>query len=319
MVELIVRRLVLGAVTVWLVSVLIFFGMEALPGDACTAYLERDAQGTLLDNCRAGLGLDRPAVTRYLDWAGNALQGNLGVSVDGVTPITGEVTLRVKNSLLLAAGALCAGVPLAIILGVVAGLWRDRWIDLVVSGLAIFAMTIPEFVTATILVLIFSIWLGWLPAVVLTPADAPALEFFPEFVPAAIVLVFVMVAHIMRMVRSSVIDVMASDFVQMARLKGVPYWRIVFRHALPSALLPAINVVALTVAWLMGGVVVVEVVFNYPGLGRMMIDAISARDLPVVQAITLLVAAAYVVVNLAADMATILLNPRLRTQGGRMT
>ncbi|MEL6172079.1 MAG: ABC transporter permease, partial [Pseudomonadota bacterium] len=218
---------------------------------------------------------------------------------------------------LLAAGALSVGVPLAVFLGVIAGLWRDRLTDIFISTAAIFAMTIPEFVSATILVLVFSIWLGWLPAVVLTPADAPALEFFPEFVPATIVLTLVMVAHIMRMVRSSVIEVMAGEFVQMATLKGVPYWRIVMRHALPSALLPAINVVALTVAWLLGGVVVVEVVFNYPGLGRMMIDAISDRDLPVVQAITLLVAATYVIINLAADLAAILLNPRLRTQLGR--
>ena len=151
----------------------------------------------------------------------------------------------------------------------------------------------------------------------LTPADAPALEFFPEFILAAVVLTMVMIAHIMRMVRSSVIEVMASDYVQMATLKGVPYWQIVFRHALPNALLPAINVVALTVAWLLGGVVVVEVVFNYPGLGRMMIDAISDRDLPVVQALAMIVAATYVGVNLAADMLTIILNPRLRTLSQR--
>ena len=317
MLELIVKRLALGAVTVWLVSVVIFAGIEALPGDACTAYLERDAQGKLLENCRQSLGLDRPAVTRYLDWAGAALRGDFGVSVDGETRITAEVALRVKNSILLAAGALAVGVPLAIFLGVFAGLYRDRPADIVVSTLAILAMTIPEFVAATVLVLVFAIWLGWLPAVVLTPADAAALDLFPEFVPAAIVLTMVMVAHIMRMVRSSVIEVMASDFVQMAHLKGVPYWRIVFRHALPSALLPAINVVALTVAWLLGGVVVVEVVFNYPGLGRMMIDAISDRNLPVIQAITLLVAVTYVGVNLAADILSILLNPRLRTRLGR--
>ncbi len=318
MVNLILKRLSLGLVTLWLVSVIIFIGIEILPGDACTAYLERDAQGQLLENCRAAQGLDKPAVTRYVDWAVAAIQGDFGVSVDGETRITSEVALRVKNSILLAAGALSVGVPLAVFLGVIAGLWRDRFPDLFVSTVAIFAMTIPEFVTATILVLVFSIWLGWLPAVVLTPADAPALDFFPEFVPASIVLTFVMVAHIMRMVRTSVIDVMASDFVQMAQLKGVPYWRIVFRHALPSALLPAINVVALTVAWLLGGVVVVEVVFNYPGLGRMMIDAISDRNLPVIQAITLLVAATYVGINLVADLLTILLNPRQRSQLGRM-
>ncbi|WP_338550640.1 ABC transporter permease [Roseovarius phycicola] len=318
MVNLILKRLSLGLVTLWLVSVIIFIGIEILPGDACTAYLERDAQGQLLENCRAAQGLDKPAVTRYVDWAVAAIQGDFGVSVDGETRITSEVALRVKNSILLAAGALSVGVPMAVFLGVIAGLWRDRFPDLFVSTVAIFAMTIPEFVTATILVLVFSIWLGWLPAVVLTPADAPALDFFPEFVPASIVLTFVMVAHIMRMVRSSVIEVMASDFVQMAQLKGVPYWRIVFRHALPSALLPAINVVALTVAWLLGGVVVVEVVFNYPGLGRMMIDAISDRNLPVIQAITLLVAATYVGINLVADLLTILLNPRQRSQLGRM-
>jgi peptide/nickel transport system permease protein len=313
MIGLLVRRLALGFVTVWLVSVIIFAGVEILPGDACTVVLERDAQGEVLENCRKKLGLDRPAVERYVEWAAGAARGDFGLSADGQTKISSEVALRVKNSILLAAGALSVGVPIAIFLGVIAGLTRDRFVDIFVSTAAIFAMTIPEFVAATILVLIFSIWLGWLPAVVLTPADAPALSFFPEFVPAVIVLTMVMVAHIMRMVRSSVIEVMASEFVQMATLKGVPYWRIVFRHALPSALLPAINVVALTVAWLLGGVVVVEVVFNYPGIGRMTIDAISDRDLPIIQALVMLIAATYVLVNLVADLMSMLLNPRLRT------
>ena len=313
MINLLLRRLALGVVTVWLVSVIIFAGMEVLPGDACTVVLERDAQGEVLENCRKNLGLDKPALQRYLDWAAGAARGDFGLSADGTTKISTEVALRVKNSILLAAGALSVGVPLAIFLGVIAGLARDRFPDIFVSTLAIFAMTIPEFVTATILVLIFSIWLGLLPAVVLTPADAPALAFWPEFIPAVIVLIMVMVAHIMRMVRSSVIEVMASEYVQMATLKGVPYWRIVFRHALPNALLPAINVVARTVAWLLGGVVVVEVVFNYPGIGRMMIDAISDRDLPIIQALVMLIAATYVLVNLVADLASMLLNPRLRT------
>lgn len=314
MFELLLRRLALGFITIWIVSVVVFAGVEMLPGDACTVVLERDAQDEeLLASCREELDLNRPAAKRYFDWATGVVQGDFGMSAGSKESIAAKVALRVKNSILLASGALSIGVPLAIFLGVVAGLWRDRFVDIFVSTSAIFAMTIPEFVSATILVLIFSFWLGWLPAVVLTPADAPALEFFPEFVPASIVLTMVMVAHIMRMVRSSVIEVMAGDFVQMAALKGVPYWQIVFRHALPSALLPAINVVALTVAWLLGGVVVVEVVFNYPGLGRMMIDAISDRDLPVIQAIVMLVAATYVGVNLLADLLTMLLNPRLRT------
>ena len=241
------------------------------------------------------------------------MTGDLGLAVDGKTKISSIVGDRLQNSLLLALCAMGIGVPLALMLGVITGLWRDRMPDLIASTLAIFAMTIPEFVSATLLILIFSIWLGWLPGIVLTSASAPAAEFFPEILLPVIVLSLVMCAHIMRMVRSSVIEVMAGDYIQMATLKGVPYWPMVFRHALPNALLPAINVVALTIAWLLGGVVVIEVVFNYPGLGRLMIDSISDRDLPVVQSIALIVASVYVCVNLAADLLTMLANPKLRT------
>jgi peptide/nickel transport system permease protein len=303
----------LGATTVVIVSMIIFAGVEMLPGDACTAFLEREAQGKLLENCREAQGLNRPAVERYVDWASGAVRGDLGVSANGQKSIAELVGDRLANSLLLAACSLALGVPLAIFLGVVTGLWRDRPVDLILSTLTIFAMTIPEFVSATVLILVFSVWLGWLPGIVLTSASAPAAEFFPEIMLPVLVLTMVMTAHILRMVRSSVIEVMAGDYIQMATLKGVPYWRIVFRHALPNALLPAINVVALTIAWLLGGVVVIEVVFNYPGLGRMMIDAISDRDLPVVQAIALIVATVYVCVNLSADILTMFANPRLRT------
>ena len=317
MLRLILRRLALGLVTVVIVSGIIFAGVEVLPGDACTAFLEREAEGKRLENCRRDLGLDRGAITRYLEWAAGAVRGDLGVSANGSRKIADIVGDRLKNSLLLALLALGAGVPSAILLGVVTALWRDRLVDLSVSTLAIMAMTIPEFVSATVLILVFSIWLGWIPGIVLTPADAPASEFFPAIILPVVVLAMVMTAHILRMVRSSVIEVLASDYVQMATLKGVPYVRIVFRHVLPNALLPAINVVALTIAWLLGGVVVIEVVFNYPGLGRMMIDAISDRDLPVVQAIALIVATVYVGVNLSADLLTMIANPRLRTMHTR--
>jgi len=313
MLRMLLRRCVLGAVTVAIVSAIIFLGVELLPGDACTAFLERDAKGQMLENCRKDFGLDRPALTRYFEWAGNALQGDLGMSASGRKSIAELVGHRMKNSLLLAAVSLSVGVPMAIFLGVITGLWRDRPIDLFFSTAAILAMTIPEFVSATVLILIFSVWLGWLPGIVVTSASAPASEFFPEILLPVFDLAMVMMAHILRMVRSSVIEVMAGDYIQMATLKGVPYWRIVFSHALPNALLPAINVVALTIAWLLGGVVVIEVVFNYPGLGRMMIDAISDRDLPVVQAIALIVASVYVGVNLTADILTMVANPRLRT------
>ena len=313
MLRMLLRRCVLGAVTVAIVSAIIFLGVELLPGDACTAFLERDAKGQMLENCRKDFGLDRPALTRYFEWAGNALQGDLGMSASGRKSIAELVGHRMKNSLLLAAVSLSVGVPMAIFLGVITGLWRDRPIDLFFSTAAILAMTIPELVSATVLILIFSVWPGWLPGIVVTSASAPASEFFPEILLPVFVLAMVMMAHILRMVRSSVIEVMAGDYIQMATLKGVPYWRIVFSHALPNALLPAINVVALTIAWLLGGVVVIEVVFNYPGLGRMMIDAISDRDLPVVQAIALIVASVYVGVNLTADILTMVANPRLRT------
>ena len=304
----------MGVITVFLVSVIIFAGVEVLPGDACTTYLERDARGPLLEACRERLGLNDPSIERYFKWVRNALVGDFGVSANGVQTISELVGDRLSNSLLLAAAAIVTGVPMAIVLGAITGLWRDKPLDLIVSTTAIFAMTVPEFVTATVLILIFSVWLGWLPGIVLTPPGAPVSEFFPEILLPVIVLAMVMTAHILRMVRSSVIEVMGGEYVQMATLKGVPYWQIVFRHALPNALLPAINVVALTIAWLLGGVVVIEVVFNYPGLGRMMVDSIADQDLPTVQVIALLVATAYVGVNLTADLLTLIANPRLRTQ-----
>jgi peptide/nickel transport system permease protein len=310
---MLLRRLSLGLITVILVSIIIFTGVEFLPGDACTAFLEREAQGKLLENCRRDLDLNRPAIDRYIDWASSAMVGDLGVSVNGQQSIAELVGNRMNNSLLLAFCALLVGVPLAIFLGVITALWRDKPIDLFFSTAAIFAMTIPEFVSSTVLILVFSVWLGWLPGIVLTSANASAAEFFPEIILPVIVVAMVMTAHILRMVRTSVIDVLASDYVRMATLKGVPYWQIVFHHVLPNALLPAINVVALTIAWLLGGVVVIEVVFNYPGLGRMMIDSISDRDLPVVQAIALILATVYVSVNLTADLLTMIANPRLRT------
>jgi peptide/nickel transport system permease protein len=313
MLRLILRRLALGLVTIALVSLIIFAGVEALPGDACTAFLQQDAVGDTLRICREKLGLTTPAFRRYLAWAFGAVRGDLGTSLDGGRTIASIVGDRLKNTLLLAASAIAFGVPLALFLGILTALRRDKATDLFLSTAAIMAMTIPEFVSATVLIFIFSIWLGWLPGIVMASANAPASAFFPEIVLPVVVLTMVMTAHILRTVRSSMIEVMGSDYVQMATLKGVPYWQVIFSHVLPNALLPAINVVALTIAWLLGGVVVIEKVFNYPGLGRLMVDAISERNLPLVQAIALILAAIYVGVNLAADLLALILNPRLRT------
>jgi peptide/nickel transport system permease protein len=313
MFRIIARRLALGLLTLVLVSGIVFVAVEALPGDACTAYLGRMAQGTRLANCRRDFGLERPALTRYVDWVAAAVQGDLGVSLKRNKPISDIIGTRLRNTIILGLGATIIGVPIAVLLGIIAGLWRDRRVDLWISTTAIFAMTIPEFVSATVLILVFSVWFGWFPGIVTTPPNAPLLEFLPDIFLPIVALALVMTAHILRMVRTSVIEVMASDYVQMARLKGVPYWRMVFRHVLPNALLPTINLVALTIAWLLGGVVVIEVVFNYPGLGRLTIDAISDRDLAMVQAIALILAAIYVGLNLLADLLTLVANPRLRT------
>ena len=313
MLRMILRRLMLGAITVGLVSLIIFSAVEMLPGDACTALLQQDAQGQRLANCRKELGLERPAYVRYAHWAGGAVRGDFGMSAHGDKRISDMVADRFKNSMLLGICALAVGLPLAFVMGIFAALRRDRRLDLVLSALAIAAMTIPEFVSATMLILVFSGWLGWLPGIILTSANAPISAFFPGIILPVAVLAMVMTAHILRTVRSSVIEVLDSDYVRMATLKGVPYRSMVLRHVLPNALLPAINVVALTVAWLLGGVVVIETVFNYPGLGRLMVSAISDRDLALVQAIALIVASVYVLVNLSADLMTLLANPRLRT------
>ena len=317
MLKLILRRVALGALTIVLVSLIIFGAIEALPGDACPAVLQQAARGETLLNCQKELGLDRPATTRDAEWISGSLRGDFGMNAHRTKRISEMVGDRVLNSLLLGVCALAVGLPVAFLFGILAALRRDRALDLSVSSIAIAAMTIPEFVSATVLILVFSGWLGWLPGIVTTSASAPIKDFFPEIILPVVVLSMVMTAHILRTVRSSMLEVLDSDYVRMATLKGVPYRRMILVHVLPNALLPAINVVALTVAWLLGGVVVIETVFNYPGLGRLMVSAISDRDLALVQTVALIVASVYVIVNLSADVLTLLANPRLRTAATR--
>jgi peptide/nickel transport system permease protein len=313
MLRLILNRVFWGLVTLAGVAIFIFAAVETLPGDTCTAYLGRAAQGTRLENCRRDFGLERPAVERFAEWAGGMMRGDLGYSMKRHKPIADVVLPRLRNTALLAFAAALVGIPAAIALGVIAGLWRDRPPDVIVSTTAIVAMTLPEFVSSTLLILIFSAWLGWSSGIVTANVNAPIADLLPALPMPVIALALIMTAHILRMVRTSVIDVMASEYVQMARLRGMPYRRMVWRYVLPNALLPTINLVALTIAWLLGGVVVIEVVFNYPGIGRLSVDAVSDRDLPTVQCIALIMSAIYIVANLAADLLSLLLNPRLRT------
>ena len=313
MIFLIFKRILLGLITLFIVSLITFAGVEVLPGDACTTYLEREAYGAALEACYQRLGLNVPAYERYLSWAYGVIQGDFGYSLSGEMKINDVLGPRVKNSMVLASASILIGIPIALLLGIITALWRDKLPDIVISTVTIFSMTIPEFISATLLILIVAIWLEWLPGIVIVPTGASISELLPNIILPVIAISMIMTAHMARMVRSSVIQVMASDYVQMAILKGVPYWKMVFKHVLPNALLPAINVVALTIAWLLGGVVVTEVVFNYPGLGRLVIESISNRDLPVVQALALILASIYVSINLIADLMTLMLNPRLKT------
>jgi peptide/nickel transport system permease protein len=313
LIRLVLQRLGAALVTLLIVCVAVFGAVELLPGDACTAFLGRDAKGGILEKCRLERGLDRPALERFGEWASGMLRGDLGNSMNRNKPIEEVVGWRLRNTVILAVTASLVGIPLALFLGVVAGLKRDRPIDIALSSIALFAMTIPEFVSATFLILVFSIGLGWTSGVVTVGYKAPALDLVASTVLPTVALALILVAHILRMVRSSVIEVMESDFVLMARLKGVPYRRIVWRHVLPNSLLPTINVIGLTVAWLLGGMVVIETVFNYPGLGRLAVDAVADRDLPLIQAIALILSGIYILTNLACDLVSLMLNPKLRT------
>jgi peptide/nickel transport system permease protein len=316
MAVLIIRRLFLALVTLFIVSLIVFIGVEALPGDTATAYLGQAATPESLEALREEFGLNAPAHIRYLNWLGDALKGDLGTSMARRKPVSELIGNRFRNTVVLAAAASIVGIPLAIVLGVIAGLTRDKWPDILVSLVAIIGMTLPGFVAATLLIFIFAIRLEWFPAITMVSTDAAIGELLPNIVLPVITLTVIMVAHILRLVRTNMIDVMVSDYVQMARLKGVPAMQIVFRHALPNAMLPTINIVALTIAWLLGGVAIIETVFNYPGIGTLMINAISDRDLPLVQAIAIILSAIYIAVNLIADLLTLVLNPRLRTARG---
>ncbi len=315
MVSLIFRRLGFAGFTVAFVSLIMFAAVEALPGNVCTSFLQRFAQGARLERCIEQQGLNKPALERYAAWVGGAVQGDFGYSMKRRKPISELIGDRFANTALLGGLAALLAIPFAILLGIAAGVRRDKPLDLSLSGFAMLAMTIPEFVTATALIYVFAISLQWFPAVTIMRSGMGFWDMLPNIVLPVLVLSAVLIAHIMRMVRASVIDVMASDYVQMAQLKGVPRRQLIRRHVVPNALIPALNVIALTIAWLLAGVVVVEKVFNYPGLGTLMIQAIHDRDLPLVQAIALIFSVIYVGVNLLADLAALVLDPRLRRKG----
>lgn len=313
MILLIIRRLFLALVTLFIISLIIFIGIEVLPGDMATAYLGQRETPESLKALREEFGLNDPAYERYLNWLGDALRGDLGTSYARRQAVSDMIGYRLRNTVVLSVMASLVGIPFAVVLGVIAGLTREKWPDTIISLIAIIGMTLPGFVTATILIFIFALRLEWFPAITLIATDAPVSELLPNIVLPIITLTIIMVAHILRLVRTNMIDVMVSDYVQMARLKGVPALKIVFKHALPNAMLPTINIIALTITWLIGGVAIIETVFNYPGIGKLMINAIADRDFALVQGIGMVLACVVIAVNLIADLLSLVLNPRLRT------
>ena len=304
------RRLLLGLLTLFIISVVIFGATELLPGDLARELLGQSATEETLAALREQLGLNDPAPLRYWNWLTDVLQGDLGVSMATQKPISELVGTRLGNTLFLALYAAALSVPLSLLLGGLAALWRNSVFDRASNALALTAISFPEFFVAYILVL----WLaqtGLFPSMVRITGATTTLDLlYMSFLPA-LTLTLVVTAHMMRMTRAAIINLLASPYIEMARLKGLSPMRVVLLHAVPNALAPIINVVALNLAYLITGVVVVEVVFVYPGLGQLMIDAVTNRDIAVVQAIALIFAAAYVLLNLLADILSTITNPRL--------
>jgi peptide/nickel transport system permease protein len=311
--RLLARRLLLAVLTVWLASLLVFVALQALPGNLATQILGQNATPRAVAALDAQLHLDRPAWQRYVSWLGGAIHDDFGRSLATGQPAVSMVGHALRNTSLLALIVIVCGITLSLVLGVLAALFRDRWPDLLISGVSLAGMSVPEFTVATLLVLLFAIRYALFPAVVTAGSSATLGQLLPDLWLPAAALTIVMAAYIVRMMRTSVIDVLSSEYVTMARLKGLPAHRVLLRHALPSALLPTLNVIAINIAWLVGGVVVVENVFNYPGLGMLMLQAVHNRDLPVLQLIAVTGSVVYTAVNLLADLAALALNPRLRT------
>ncbi|WIE70446.1 ABC transporter permease [Curtobacterium sp. MCJR17_020] len=314
---LVLRRVGIAVLTVVLASLFVFLAVQALPGDVAQQLLGQNATPDAVKQLRETLGLDQNVWLRYLQWLGGAVHGDFGTSLVSGEAVAPTLFTAFRNSMLIAVPAMLVGVTVSLTLGVLAGVRRGRPSDKVISIVSLVVMSVPEFMVATVLVLLFAIGLPIFPAVVLRGSDATVGELLPTIWLPIIVLTLAMAAYIVRTARSSTIDVMASEFVTTAELKGLTMRRVVWKHAVPSALLPTLNVVALNVAWLLGGVVVVENVFNYPGMGKLMLESVFNRDLPTIEAIALLSAVIYVVCNLAADLVALALDPKLRTRQRR--
>ena len=312
MLRLIATRFALGILTLLAVSALIFICTQILPGDVASAVLGNTATAESLKVFRAELGLDKPAYVRYFIWLFGVLHGDFGKALTNGLTITDQLAPRFANTLFLAAYAAIIAVPLAVGLGILSAIREGRLTDRLANILTLIAISVPEFFVAYILIIVFAIQLGWFPSLATVDADMGfGTRVYTAFLPA-LTLTLVVMAHMLRMTRNSVLSIMSTPYIEMAFLKGLSRSRVVSRHALPNALGPIVSVVALNLAYLVVGVVVVENVFVYPGVGQYMVDAVAKRDVPVIQACGLVFAGVFVTLNTIADMLAILSNPRLR-------
>lgn len=313
MTRFIIRRLFLLVVTLLITSLLIFLLTQLLPGDIARLILGRDASAEAVARLRADLGLDEPITVQYLDWLTGFIMGDWGNSFASGSPaIRPWVLERLGNSLYLAGLTLLIAIPISIALGVVAALRENTWIDNVISLFSLSVVGLPEFVTGLVLINVFALGLGWFPASALVASDDTFGERLYQLILPSLTASFVLLAYIARLTRAGVIEELKKPYVRTATLKGLPYRTIIFKHVLRNALLPTITVIAISVGWLIGGLVVIENVFSYPGLGRLMVTAVERKDIPLMQAIVMVIVFFFALANLLADLLYALLNPRVR-------
>lgn len=312
MVRLILKRIGAASVTLLLVSIVVFMITGLLPGDAAQELLGQSATPEAVAALRAELGLDKPAHVRYLDWLFGLLTGEPGLSLANNMPVSELIANRLPRSLLLAAATAAIAIPLALTIGIVSAMNAGKRLDRALNVATLSMVAVPEFLVATIAVLIFAVKLHWLSALSYAPPDAGLGEFLRAYAMPVMTLCFVIVAQMARMTRAAVIDQLNQSYVEMAVLKGARPMRVVLRHALPNAIGPIANAMALSLSYLLGGVIIVEVIFNYPGIASLMVDAVTNRDMPLLQACAMIFCFAYLVLVLLADVAAIVSNPRLR-------
>lgn len=312
MFRLIAQRLLLGIVTLWVISMLVFGATQILPGDVAIAILGNESTEEARQALRDRLGLEKPMLERYGKWLGGMAQGDLGLSLATETPVSRIVGLRITNSLILAVVTAILAVPLSVGLGLLSAAYPGSAFDKTLTVGSLLVISLPEFVVGLLLVLLLAVNLKLLPVVVSTPNFSSFDGIVRTLTLPALTLLASVQAHMIRMTRAAVLDVMRRPYIEMALLKGASKRRIILRHALPNALAPIVNVVALNLGYLVSGVVIVEVVFSYPGLGRLMVDAVATRDIPVVQVTGIIFCTAYILLTLTADVAAVFANPRLR-------